>query len=258
RKHADMGWMERHSALRRDPEGLLKGCRGIVSLAYPYGSRKPATPDGFTVSRYSRPGKEDYHGDLRTLCRVLAEMIEKEHAGSLTRICVDSAPVLERSFACAAGIGFIGKNNMLINPGYGSFFFLAEILTTAPMVFNPSGPMESLCGSCNLCMKACPTGALERPFSLDASRCLSYLTIESKGKLPRGMGRKMGDCFFGCDRCQEVCPYNGGDLSPEVALPATDEILRMKDADFESGFGRTAFSRAGLEKLKSNIRAVRG
>jgi len=258
RKQGGMGWMEKHAALRRNPEGLLKGCRAIVSLAYPYGHRKPATPDGITASRYSRPGKEDYHDELRSLCRVLAGFIEKEYASSRTRICVDSAPILERSFACSAGIGFIGKNNMLIDPGYGSFFFLAEILTTASIDFTPLGPMDNRCGSCDLCLKACPTGALERPFSLDASKCLSYLTIEYRGRLPEGTGPKMGNCFFGCDRCQEVCPYNRGDHSPEVILPETDEILRMKDPDFYSEFGRTAFSRAGIEKLKSNIRALRG
>jgi epoxyqueuosine reductase len=258
RKHGDMDWIGRHTVLRRDPGGLLPECRTIISLAYPYSSKKPATPDGFTVSRYSRPTKEDYHAELRSLCRGLARMIEEEYRGSKTRTCVDSAPLLERSFACSAGIGFIGKNNMLINPEYGSFFFLAEILTTAPIIFNPSEPMENRCDSCDLCMKACPTGALERPFSLDASRCLSFLTIEYKGKLPGGIGRKMGDCFFGCDRCQEVCPYNSRDQSPEVALPATDEILRMNDTDFKSRLGQTAFSRAGLEKLKSNIRGIRG
>ena len=185
-------------------------------------------------------------------------MIEKEYPGSKTRICVDSAPILERSFACSAGIGFIGKNNMLIIPDYGSFFFLAEILTTASIDFPPAEPMKNRCGSCTLCVDACPTGALEKAFSLDASKCLSYLTIETKGEVPREVGQKMGDCFFGCDQCQEACPFNEGKSSTEISLLGTDEILLMKEADFKEKFGRTAIARAGLEKLKSNIRAIKG
>ena len=258
RKHADMAWIERHTDLRKDPAGLLRGCGTIISLAFPYESKKPGTPDGFTVSRYSRPALEDYHDELRFLCRDLAGVIEKKYPGSKTRICVDSAPILERSLACLGGIGFIGKNNMLIIPDYGSFFFLAEILTTAPIDFPGSEPMENGCGSCTLCVDACPTGALEKPFSLDASKCLSYLTIETKGEVQRELGEKMGDCFFGCDQCQEACPFNEGKSSAEISLPPTDEILLMEDADFKERFGRTAIARAGLEKLKSNIRAIKG
>jgi epoxyqueuosine reductase len=184
-------------------------------------------------------------------------MIKETYPGSHSRICVDSAPILEKSFASSSGMGFMGKNNMLIIPGYGSYFYLAEILTTAPLEFSSAEPIENQCGSCTLCIDSCPTGALEKPFYLDASRCLSYLTIEHKGVINGENGRKMGDCFFGCDRCQEVCLFNGGGISRQTFLPTTDDFLRMNDEDFKKRFGKTAFARAGLEKLKTNIQAVR-
>lgn len=256
-KNANMAWLERNVDLRRDPSRLLKGCKTIVSLAYPYSSQKPGTPEGYTVSRYSQPDADDYHDGLKRLCSGLVRAIEESYPQSRSRVCVDSAPLLERSFACESGIGFMGKNNMLIIPGYGSYFYLAEILTTASLGLLPVTPKESQCGTCRLCIDACPTGALEKPFSLDASKCLSYLTIEHKGSINEESGRKMGDCFFGCDRCQEVCPFNDGQDSRQILLPSTDEFLKMRDKEFKDRFGKTAFGRAGLEKLQSNIRALR-
>jgi epoxyqueuosine reductase len=257
RKHADMTWLERKIALREDPSRILEGCETIISLAYPYPSKRPTTPDGFYVSRYSNPSVPDYHERLKKLCGSLLEVIKDRYRGSLHRICVDSAPVLERGFAYASGIGFFGKNNMLIIPGYGSYFYLAEIFTTAPLELPQVKPMQSPCGSCTLCVEACPTGALEKPFSLDASRCLSYLSIEYKGDLPETFGPKMGRWFFGCDRCQEACPFNGGEVSTEISLPLTEAFLNMEKDDFRKRYGRTALGRVGLEKLKANVRAAR-
>ncbi len=256
-KHGEMAWLERNLDLRANPEGLLDGCRTIISLAYPYSSRKPCTPDGFTAARYTEPGKSDYHDRLRKIARKLSRRLLKQFPESGMRICVDSAPMLERSFGYASGIGFIGKNNMLIVPGYGSYFFLVEILTTAFLPFQEIVPMENRCSSCTKCMDACPTGALEKGFSLNASRCLSYLSIEYSNAVNSRTGRMMGNCFFGCDVCQEVCPFNEEALLMELSLPSTDEILEMDERDFKEKFGETAFARAGLEKLKSNIRASR-
>ena len=256
-KHGDMMWMERHKKLREHPVGLLDGCQTVISLAYPYSSKKPSTPDGFSAARYTEPKKADYHDRLRQLARTLADFVVECYPQSRTRICVDSAPILERSLAYASGIGFIGKNNMLIVPGYGSYVFLVEILTTAILPLSRHEPMENQCGSCSRCVECCPTGALEGPFSLDASKCLSYLTIEHRGALDPHTGGKMARCFFGCDICQEVCPLNEGGGSTELVLPSTDEILTMGTRDFEERFGKTAFARAGLEKMKGNIRAVR-
>jgi epoxyqueuosine reductase len=257
RKNAGMSWLERNMDIREDPSRLLSGCRTIISLAYPYPCQKPGTVDGFTVSRYSQPGETDYHIRLKDLCRVLLDVVEEAYSGSHSRICVDSAPLLERSYACSSGIGFLGKNNMLIIPGYGSYVYLAEILTTIPIDTASLEPMDNQCGTCTLCVDSCPTGALERPFYLDASKCLSYLSIEDKGKINEETGIKMGDCFFGCDRCQEVCPLNQKESLTQIFLPSTDEFLEMDDKEFRKRFGKTALARAGLEKLKTNIQGVR-
>jgi epoxyqueuosine reductase len=257
RKNAGMSWLERNMDVREDPSRLLSSCRTIITLAYPYPFQKPGTEDGFTVSRFSQPREIDYHVRLKGLCEVLVNAVKEAYPGSHSRVCVDSAPVLERSYACSSGIGFVGKNNMVIIHGHGSYFYLAEILTTAPIDIAPLEPLENRCGTCTLCVDSCPTGALERPFYLDASKCLSYITIEDKGKIDEETGIKMGDCFFGCDRCQEVCPFNKKESSIQISLPSTDALLEMDDEEFEKRFGKTAFMRAGLEKLKTNIQGMR-
>ena len=257
-KQGEMGWMGRHLDLRKNPARLLKGCQTVISLAYPYSHKKPCTPEGFSAARYSEPHEDDYHDRLRKLAKIIAGEIKQQYPGTKTRVTVDSAPILERSFAYGSGIGFIGKNNMLIIPGYGSFIFLAEILTTASIPHPETEFMESRCGSCTKCIDACPTGALEAPYSVNASKCLSYLTIEKNGAVDDDTGRKMGNCFFGCDVCQEVCPLNELDKSNAALLPSIDTILNMEDETFRETFGKTAFARAGLSKIKGNIMNLRG
>jgi epoxyqueuosine reductase len=256
-KNADMAWLARNLDVREDPSRVLNNCRCVISLAYPYPSAKPQTQDGFSVARYANPVREDYHSRLRALCRELVSFIRERDPGSQSRVCVDTAPVMERSLAVAAGLGFIGKNNLLILPGFGSYFYLAEIFTTAMIPFDPAEPLAGQCGPCSLCLDACPTGALESPFALNASRCLSYLSVEYKGALGDDLSERMGKCFFGCDRCQEACPFNEEGHMPEVVLPSTEEFLNMEDGLFQLRFGKTAFARAGLDKLKGNIRAAR-
>jgi len=251
----DMHYLKRNMDIRRDPSLLLKGLKSIISLAYPYPASKPSTPDGYTASRYSTPQEADYHLRLKKLGKQLCTFIAEIFPESKSRVCVDSAPLLERSFAAMSGVGFIGKNNMLIVPGYGSYSFLVEILTTAQFSFSPYNGIENMCGSCTKCIDMCPTGALKAPFYIDVSKCLSYLTIEAKDAVDKKTAKKMGNTFFGCDVCQEVCPYNKKE-SGVVALPSTKEILAMTEIDFKRVFGKTAFERAGLEKLKKNIRAL--
>jgi epoxyqueuosine reductase len=256
KKNAGMSWLARHTHLREDPSFLLPGCHAIICLAYPYPKSKPSTPDGFTVSRYSQPDKEDYHLYIKELCKELIRLIDHLYPGNKARICVDSAPLLERSYAVSSGIGFIGKNTMLIIPGYGSFFYLAEILTTAHLDPSSEEVMNSQCGLCHACMDSCPSGALEQPFILNASKCLSYKTIEDKIPLNLHDGQKMGDCFFGCDRCQEVCPFNDGKDLRRYIMPLINEFLQMDQYEFNKKFGETALARAGFEKLRSNISAM--
>lgn len=258
RKHADMTWLERNLDVRANPSKLLEDCRTIISLAYPYPNARHETEDGYWVARYAEPSREDYHFRLKTLGEDLSELIQDVYPGSRARVCVDSSPILEKSLAWQSGLGFIGKNTLLVIPGYGSYCFLVEILTTAPLQYPIVEPLESRCGACNSCAEACPTGALETPYHLDASKCLAYMTIEYKGEIPPALGPEMRRCFLGCDRCQEACPFNKGAFSVNVSMPSTGEILQMREADFEKGFGRTSLARPGMEKIKSNLRAALG
>lgn len=252
-KHGEMSWLGRNIELRKDPARLLEGCRTIISLAYPYAGVKPCTPEGFAAARFTEPYKDDYHQRLRGLAKDLCLTIRDFYPETRVRVCVDSAPILERSFAYASGIGFVGKNNMLVIPGYGSYLFLVEILTDALLPFLTPEPMSARCGSCSRCLDACPTGALEAPFSLNASKCLSYLTIEYRGSVDKETAKKMGRCFFGCDICQEVCPFNEEQPSGEILLPQVEEILGMDEKEFQRMFGKTAFARPGLQKIKQNL-----
>jgi epoxyqueuosine reductase len=254
-KIGNMAYLKRNIDFRRDPTRLLEGLKTIISLAYPYPANKPSTPDGYTASRYSTPKEEDYHLRLRRSGKQLCAFIAEIFPESRSRVCVDSIPILERSFAVTGGVGFIGKNNMLIVPGYGSYCFLAEILTTAQFPIPSFKKPESGCGSCTECIDNCPTGALKAPFYIDVCKCLSYLTIESKDDIDQREAVKMGNTFFGCDVCQEICPLNRKD-PPIVSLPSTDTILGMNELDFKRTFGRTAFERAGWKKLKTNIKVL--
>ena len=252
-----MAWLQKHRSLRKDPGKLLGECRTIISLAYPYPSAKPCTPDGYTMARYSAPQKNDYHIRLRKKAEHLATKIKASYPGAKTRVCVDSAPILERSFAHRSGMGFLGKNNMFIVPGHGSYLFLAEVLTTA--LLPPSQgttTIGDLCGDCTRCVDACPTGALESPRYLNASKCLSYLTIEYDGDLDKKTGEKMGRCFLGCDICQEVCPFNPSEKSDEISLPGIREFMKMEEREFKTLFGQTALARPGLGRIQRNIKAI--
>ena len=255
-KYGRMAWLKKHRDLREDPCKLLSKCQTIISLAYPYSPAKPCTPEGFTIARYSEPQKKDYHNRVRKKAKRLALEITASYPNSKTRVCVDSAPILERSFAYRSGMGFIGKNNMLIVPGHGSYVFLAEILTTVPLPLGDSGPREDLCGNCTRCLDACPTGALEGPNHLDASRCLSYLTIEHEGYFDPETGEKMDRCFLGCDICQEVCPFNRVEKGRAASLPGIVEFLKMDAGEFKTRFGQTALARPGLERIQRNIKAI--
>lgn len=255
-KCGQLTWLQKNVDVRRDPRRLLEGCRTVISLAMDYPAEQSQTPDGYTIARYAS-SPVDYHLRLKSLCRELGNVLRDAVPGSRSRIFVDSAPILERSIAYGAGLGFIGKNNMLIVPGHGSYVNLAEILTTAHMVFETPECMESRCGECNRCIQACPTGALENPFFLNLAKCLSYLSVEYRGELQDGHGKVMGKCFVGCDRCQEVCPFNTTEKTDILPLPSTGELLKMDEQTFSERFGRTALGRPGLERVKRNILAIR-
>jgi len=254
RRYGGMDWVTRYVNLRQDPGMLLAGCKTIITLAYPYSPDIPTSPDGLMAARYTQGLGEDYHVRVKRLGKQLARVVSELFPGSKSRVCVDSAPLLERSLAYASGIGFFGKNNMLIIPGYGSYLYLAEVLTTAAILHHEPKPMDSQCGSCTKCLEACPTKALEAPYVHNSSKCLSYFTIEHRGPLSHDVAKVMGKRFFGCDICQEVCPFNRKRGKAVISLLSAEEILQMGEKEFHQVFGKTAFARAGLSKLKESVR----
>jgi epoxyqueuosine reductase len=249
-------WLTRHEPLRADPASLLPGATSVVMLAvdYPADDERTAAGDG-RVARYARG--DDYHDLLRPRADTVAAWLEAELPGCRTRAVVDSAPLAERDFAWLAGLGWIGKNTMLIDPAAGSYFLLAAILTDAALPV-AAAVVPDHCGSCTACLDACPTGALPEPRLLDANLCISGLTIEDHGPIPEHLRPAMGDWVFGCDVCQEVCPWNDrapGSDEPAFAaragtatLPLVD-LLALDTADFRERFRGSPILRAKRQGL---------
>jgi epoxyqueuosine reductase len=203
-----MGYLAEHAAARARVDGdeILAGARTVVCLARRY-DRDDAADPGLSplVARYARG--RDYHGFLKKKLRQLAKFVRGLAEGTQARALCDTAPVLERAWAARAGLGFIGKNGMLIVPGQGSYCLLGEVITTLP-VDSYGTPMAERCGDCTACLDACPTDAFDAPFVLDPRRCVSYATIESRSLPDPSLWSAMGEHLFGCDVCQQVCPYN--------------------------------------------------
>lgn len=210
-------WLRRHLPLREQPASLLEGAQSVIMLATNYAADKPATTVAARgkVARYA--WGEDYHDLLRERLNKLATWLEKQVPGCRTRGVVDSAPLSERELAARAGLGWFGKNTMLIDPEAGSYFFLSGLLATIPLPIDL--PLEiDHCGTCTACLDACPTDAFPEPRVLDANRCLSSLTIEDHGPIDPSLRSGFGTWVFGCDICQEVCPWNRH--APGTAEPA--------------------------------------
>ena len=207
--HGSMAYLANNRDVRRslaDP-GILPGARSVICLAQRYAVRSNSQPGIVDrIAKYARG--RDYHNHVRRRLRKLAEFVRTLGTGILARPLVDTAPVLERAWAARSGLGFVGKNGMLICPGLGSFTVLGEVVTTLELP--PGEPMASRCGRCEACLDACPTGALIRPFVLDARRCISYLTIEHRGPWEESWDNLIAPRLFGCDTCQDVCPFNQG------------------------------------------------
>ncbi|MBX2857900.1 MAG: tRNA epoxyqueuosine(34) reductase QueG [Cellvibrionaceae bacterium] len=211
--HASMSWMKTHLEKRLNPQQLLPGTQRIISARMNY--LPPDTqqvkvlksPDKAYISRYALG--RDYHKLMRKRLAKIADNLRKEvlDANLMQRAFVDSAPVLERALAAKAGLGWVGKHTLLIHPTDGSWFFLGEIYTNLPLPID-NHPQKNRCGDCEACLKVCPTDAFPRPYQLDASRCISYLTIEHKGTIPEEFREPIGNRVFGCDDCQAICPWN--------------------------------------------------
>lgn len=266
--YGPLAYMGRQGGVRADPRRVESWASGLFVAALPYNTRRDLSAHAISsgkawVSRYA--WGRDYHKVLRARLRPAARFLEG--AGFKARICVDTAPLLERHFACKAGLGFIGKSGLLIHPEFGSYLFLGVILTD--MELEDSAPIPDGCGDCTLCMKGCPAGALPSPGVLDASRCLSTWTIEYRGPFPNGVPALQGH-LFGCDRCQEVCPYNRrAPLSSEAEFgprdgwlaPAPEAVARMSEADWDGATRGGAVRRArhgGLVRNALRILEERG
>jgi epoxyqueuosine reductase len=264
-----MAYLERTVEVRSRPQNLLPGARSVVCLAAPHRTDPLRANDGSLVARYA--AGPDYHGTLRKRAiRVARAAVERLSEPVRWRVCVDSTPLAERSFAAAAGVGWIGKNGCLIDRDFGSYLLLAEIVTDLDLP--PDDPVAELCGSCVRCLESCPTDAFLGPGVLDAARCLAYWTIEHRGPLPDGVKESVGNRVFGCDVCQEVCPWNfttgarhrpDPDPLPEgegvhATLPSRADWLEMGKGEWRRRFGATALNRAGRRGMQRNAAASAG
>ena len=260
----EMAYLTRNKEKRYDPRLLVEGTKSIITVLYNY-FPKQTIGDGkhFKIAKYAYGA--DYHDVLKNKMRQLLELIESQ-TGKLegTRVFVDSAPVLERAWAVRCGLGFIGKNTTLIHPKKGSFFFIGHLFL--PIELAETGKtLSNHCGHCTKCLDACPTGALESPFHIDARKCISYLTIEYKGNLDGLDPNSFNGWMYGCDICQDVCPYNRfslPNLEPQFQPSEPLKAMRENDwknltkADFDTLFKHSAVQRAGFEGLKRNIKFI--
>lgn len=269
--HAGMDYLRRHRAMKAHPSQLLDGAKSILAVGLNYAQDELEAGDFGKVSIYA--WGRDYHKVIRAKLRKVSDFAKRNMPGLKTRICVDSAPIMDRDFAWLAGLGWYGKNSCLINTRHGSFFFIGLLLLDAH--FDPDEPVEGSCGSCSACIDACPTGALELTSStgvakLNSARCISYLTIEHKDALTRNQEQMLSGWLFGCDICQTVCPFNRPrSHQPERARPTKEPdfaprhkrvdlvwLARANCEDIRACFSGSALMRAGAGRLKRNASAL--
>ena len=257
--HAGMAYMENHREIRLNPAGLVEGAKTVISVALNYYPEQKLPPEAPHIAYYAY-GK-DYHFVIKEMLDELWSAVTGQTDTGTTRFFTDSAPILERYWAWKAGLGWIGKNTNLIIPGKGSFFFLGEIVTSLE-ADHYDMPQKDRCGSCSRCLEACPTGALEDPRHLNARKCLSYLTIENRGEIPAEQAACLGNRLYGCDTCQEVCPWNrfARPTRIEAFRPAPALLsLRKEDLngfsreEYNRIFAKSAVKRAKYEGLIRNI-----
>ena len=258
--HGDMSYMANHFDKRVDPRLLVPGAKSVISLAYNYYSNvRQIDPEAPQISMYAY-GK-DYHKVVKKKLQQMLEWMKTSFGNINSRVFVDSAPVLERDWARRSGLGWMGKNTMIIHPKKGSWFFLAEIITDLEMVYDQQ--LSDYCGTCTRCIDACPTEAIhEDGYLMDGSKCISYLTIELKKKLPLEYKDKMENWMFGCDICQQVCPWNRfAESHSEPAFLPKEKLISMSKEEwhdlseplFDELFEGSAVKRTKYEGLKRNI-----
>jgi len=256
----EMSYMENHFDKRLDPRLLVEGAKSVISLGLNYYSEaQQSDPDAPKISMYAYG--EDYHSVIKGKLKTLLNSIQEEIGDVHGRAFVDSAPVLDKAWAKKAGLGWVGKHSNLINQQNGSYFFLAELIVDAELAYDIA-PQADHCGTCTRCIDACPTEAIIAPYVVDGSKCISYLTIELKNEIPTEFAGKLDNWAFGCDVCQQVCPWNKF-ASPhqEAAFMPSAELLGLPKKEweeiteevFEKLFSKSAVKRTKLAGLKRNI-----
>ncbi|MCK4661743.1 MAG: tRNA epoxyqueuosine(34) reductase QueG [Bacteroidales bacterium] len=261
--HGEMKYMENHFEKRLDPSKLVEGAKSIISVLFNYySSENQKDTDAPKISKYAY-GK-DYHHIIKNKLNKLLHFINSNITKVNGRYFTDSAPVLERVWAKEAGLGWIGKNSLLINKKYGSFCFIGELIIDIELEYDK--PIKDYCGTCNKCVESCPVNAIIKPFVVDASKCISYFTIEKKGNIPDNMKGKFNNWIFGCDICQNVCPWNKKlETNYENAFIPKQEMLKMTKNDwynltqekFNLLFKDSPIQRTKYSGLKRNIEFIR-
>jgi len=260
--HGDMAWLETTSERRGAPTALWTDVRSVIMLGLNYGpDHDPLAAlqerDRAALSVYAKG--DDYHDLIKSRLKELARWLIV-HAGGDVKVFVDTAAVMEKPLAAAAGLGWQGKHTNLVSREFGSWLFLGAIFTTLDLPAD--APTADACGSCRACLDICPTAAFPAPYRLDARRCISYLTIEHKGPIPRELRGKMGNRIYGCDDCLAICPWNKfASLGREAKLAARDalrapklaELARLDDAQFRALFSKTAIKRTGRDRFLRNV-----
>jgi len=258
-KNAEMRYMENHEEVRLDPRLLLDGAKSIICVALNYTPRRRIDERELQIAAYAYG--QDYHDIVRQMLRELADNCRLKNY----RVCCDTAPILERYWAQKAGIGWKGRNHLLIVPGVGSQTFLGEIITDEELCYDQ--PAKNRCANCRACIDACPMGAINEEGEIDANRCLSYQTIENRGELTDEAKRSMGNSIYGCDRCQQACHWNRKARPTEIPqLQPNERLLTMtrqqwqhlSEDDYRQLFKGSAVKRAKYSGLMRNIEAASG
>lgn len=258
----EMSYLERNVDLRLDPRKLVPGAKTVISLLFNYHNPSvPSEPDSPRIATYAYG--EDYHHVLKWKLKEMLKSMRQEWGEVDGRVFVDSAPVHERAWAQAGGLGWVGKNSLLLNKRMGSYFFIAELIIDVEL--EPDAPTSDHCGTCTKCIDACPTGAIIQPEVVDGSKCISYFTIELKGAIPEPVQQHLSPWVFGCDICQEVCPWNShAKPHAEPLFRDRPEWLDWKQSDwvelteevFKEVFRKSAVKRTGYEGFMRNVQAA--
>jgi epoxyqueuosine reductase len=260
---ADMKYMERNIDKRTDPGKLVDGAKSVIVVLQNYFPDKHNFKSDYKIAKYAYG--EDYHIVLKEKLFSLFNFINKEIAPVKGRCFTDSAPVLERAWAVKAGLGWIGKNGNLLTRNFGSFVFIAEIIIDLELEYDTPN-LRDYCGSCNICVEQCPTGAIISPKVIDSNKCISYLTIENKKEIPQEFKGKTQNWIFGCDICQDVCPWNRKNkpgteqrFIPDMKLTDFENTdwESLNQEEFDTFFLKSPISRAGLSGIKRNIESCR-